>query len=202
MSVIHHLFESSMFMITDANDLHDDDAKRTETADDIAMRAVTNFYATWKPDGATDLDPHNHEIHGQCDPRSDLYSRHVIGEPTDISNLLRRALSATFTSQALPVDNGPVPPSSGNESRFTEELRARRLEVRTLADKLLGSPRAAQRWLATSFKYQLQGRPIDFMEVCEITGKKQRAAQAKASMHLASFTRPDRMAPSSFCYRM
>ncbi|QYF99651.1 MbcA/ParS/Xre antitoxin family protein [Massilia sp. NP310] len=165
---IKHLpfFESTMLMTTDADDFDNDEGKPQETADDIAMRAVTDFYANWKCEGAIiSHEPLDEQSHAQSDLKSHLYSKDVIGEPTDITSILRRALPATLTPLAPPGYNGSLPPSMGRESRFSRELLERRLEVRALADKLLGSRGAAQRWFATPFRHQLMGnRPIDFME--------------------------------------
>jgi hypothetical protein len=153
-------------MTTDADDLDkdkdNDNAKREETADDIAMRTVSDFYSTWKSEGAEASEVHDNNV--QHDPRSYLYTRDVIGEPTDITSILRRALPAALTPPGPPGDDGLRPPPAHTESRFSEELTARRMEVRVLAEKLLGSRGAAQRWFATPLKYKLKGRPIDFME--------------------------------------
>lgn len=151
-------------MTTDADDLDNDNesAKREETADDIAIRTVKDFYSTWKSERAEASEVR--DSNAQPDTRSYLYSREFVGEPTDITSILRRALPAALTPPAPPSDDGPRPPPANTESRFSEELTARRMAIRLLAEKLLGSRGAAQRWFATPLKYKLKGRPIDFME--------------------------------------
>ena len=152
-------------MTIGADDLDNDNndkAKREETADDIAMQTVRNFYSMWKSQGAEASEVH--DSNAQYDPRSYLYSREVVGEPTDITSILRHALPAALLPSAPPGGDGLRPPPAKTESRFSEELTARRMEIRLLAEKLLGSRGAAQRWFATPLKYKLKGRPIDFME--------------------------------------
>ena len=153
-------------MTPDADDLDSDNdnekATREETADDIAMRTVQDFYSTWKSEGAEASEVHDSNV--QPDPRSYLYSREAVSEPTDITSILRRALPAALAPSAPPRDGGARPPPVNTESRFSEELTARRTEIRVLAEKLLGSRGAAQRWFGTPLKYKLKGRPIDFME--------------------------------------
>ena len=150
-------------MIPNADELDDNNPKPTETADDIARRAVDDFYATWKAEGSTGHCVHDEDVLPHRTPRSYLYSQDVIVEPTDITNVLRRALPVTLIPPSILGTDGRSPHSTDNESRFAEELEARQQEVRTLAEELLGSPGAAQRWFATSFRYELKGRPTDFM---------------------------------------
>ncbi|RYF42307.1 MAG: hypothetical protein EOO38_19855, partial [Cytophagaceae bacterium] len=153
-------------MTTDADDLHkdtdDDNGTREENADDIAMRTVNDFYSTWKSEGAEASEVL--DSNAQRDPCSYLYSREVVGESTDITSILRRALPAALTPPAPLSEDELRLPSANTRPRFSEELTARRMEVRVLAEKLLGSRGAAQRWFATPLKYKLKGRPIDFME--------------------------------------
>lgn len=161
-------FRKLTYMTTDADDFDDDNVKRGETADDIGMRTVSNFYKTWTSDPSSGPDSHNGGSDAQRDPRSYLYSKNVVGEPTDITNILRQALPANlmppgpFGEQSAPSER------PGTPSRFPPELDARRLEVRRLAEKTLGSVTAARRWLGVPVDDELMGKtPIDLMETLE-----------------------------------
>jgi hypothetical protein len=165
---ILHLFESLILMTTDADDFDDDNAKREETADDIAMRTVSNFYTTWTPNTSTGQEPRNGGSDAQHDPRSHLYSKDVVGDPTDITNILRRALPATLMAPSHFGERGESSARAGTPSRFSPELDARRLEIRRLAEKTLGSVTAVRQWLGIPVEDELMGKkPIDLMETLE-----------------------------------
>jgi hypothetical protein len=169
-------------MTTDADDLDDDNAMREETADDIAMRTVSDFYTTWTPDASTGPEPCNGGSDAQRDPRSYLYSNDVVGEPTDITNILQHALSEnllppnSFGEREAPSARASTP------SRFSPELDSRRLEIRRLAEKTLGSVAAVRRWLGIPVKDELMGKtPIDLMETMEGCDQVQRFLMSQYS---------------------
>lgn len=155
-------------MTTDADDFDNDNAKREETADDIGKRTVSDFYKTWKPDASLGPDPHNGKSDAQRDPRSYLYSKGVVSDPTDITNILRHALPANMMPPSPFGEQGAPSERPGTPSRFSPELDARRLEVRRLAEKTLGSVTAVRRWLGIPVEDELMGNtPIDLMETLE-----------------------------------
>jgi hypothetical protein len=179
---ILHLFESLILMTTDADDFDDDNAKPEETADDIAMRTVSDFYTTWKPNTSTGQEPRNGGSDAQRDPRSHLYSKDVVGDPTDITNILRRALPATLMPPSHFGERGESSARAGTPSRFSPELDARRLEIRRLAEKTLGSVAAVRQWLGMPVEDELMGKtPIDLMETLEGCDQVQRFLMSQYS---------------------
>lgn len=155
-------------MTPDADDFDDDNAKREETADDIGMRTVSDFYKTWTPDASTGPGPRTGGSDAPRDPRSYLYSKDVVGDPTDITNILRHALPANLIPPSPFGEQGVPSERPGTPSRFPAELDTRRLEVRRLAEKTLGSVTAVRRWLGVPVEDELMGKtPIDLMETLE-----------------------------------
>ncbi|MBD8564327.1 DUF2384 domain-containing protein [Oxalobacteraceae sp. CFBP 8763] len=155
-------------MTTGADDFYDDNAKREETADDIGMRTVSDFYKTWTPDASADPGPRTGGSDAPRDPRSYLYSKDVVGDPTDITNILRYALPASLTPPSPFGEHGAPSGRPTAPSRFSPELDARRLEIRRLAEKTLGSVAAVRQWLGIPVEDELMGKtPIDLMETLE-----------------------------------
>lgn len=155
-------------MTTDADDFDEDNAKREETADDIGTRTVSDFYKTWTPDPSSGPDSQNGGSDAPRHPRSYLYSKDVVGEPTDITNILRQALPANLMPPSPFGEKGAPSERPGTPSRFSPELDARRLEIRRLAEKTLGSVAAVRRWLGIPVEDELMGKtPIDLMETLE-----------------------------------
>jgi len=169
-------------MATDADELDDDIAKREETADDIGMRTVSDFYKTWTPDVSTGPDEHDGGSDVQRDPRSYLYSKDVVGDPTDITNILRHALPANLMPPGTLGEKRALSVKAGIPSRFSPELDARRLEIRRLAEKTLGSVTAVRQWLGIPVEDELMGHtPIDLMETLEGCDQIQRFLMSRYS---------------------
>ncbi|MBD8625761.1 DUF2384 domain-containing protein [Oxalobacteraceae sp. CFBP 8753] len=169
-------------MTTDADDLDHDNAKREETADDIGMRTVSDFYKTWTPDASTAPNSHNSESDAHRDPRSYLYSKDVVGDPTDITSILRHALPTNLMPPSSFGEQGAPSARAGAPSRFSPELDARRLEIRRLAEKTLGSVAAVRRWLGIPVEDELMGKtPIDLMETLEGCDQVQRFLMSQYS---------------------
>jgi len=169
-------------MTTGADDFDDDNAKREETADDIGMRTVSDFYKTWTPDASADPDPRTSGSDAPRDPRSYLYSKDVVGDPTDITNILRHALPANLMPPSPFGEHGAPSKRPGTPSRFSPELDARRLEIRRLAEKTLGSVAAVRQWLGIPVEDELMGKtPIDLMETLEGCDQVQRFLMSQYS---------------------
>lgn len=123
-------------------------------ADDIGERVMANYFsAAWGPKPVQpDLPPQPSNFARLHRSPATMYVSGLI----DVAEIQSELLVCRLPERA------PVHP------KMSPELLRRRDEVRALAEKMLGSPRDAKRWLETPLKFALdRKRPAEWLQTLE-----------------------------------